>query len=612
MSIHVFLGPTLPRDRAAQYLDAIYHPPIEQGDVLRALRHDPSAILIVDGRFMFVPAVWHKEILCALEQGVKVFGAASIGALRAAELADFGMVGIGKIYRSFASGALEDDDEVAVAHAHADQRFRPHSEALVNIRDVCERAVSRSLIASHTADTVTAIAKQMFYADRRWPDILDAARRQGVARDELDRLYRLHTSTRPLKERDAALALRVLARVSTQGLRPRRPPVRVEPTVFFLSLQRQVDAESSADWQQPPGGALDVARKKVLLGILASRELERGGLDAISGGMDEQVADWFHRAYEIPEGVARDVWLAARGLTRSNFDHAMRRFSAVVAIQQRLGDEIERELPAFQRLHDGARRPTVAEWVQVNVALSRRQATPVESARRLFARLRPMLTTNRRRLGLQSFHFTRKQPDVRLRFLCLRPADLLSAFEAALGKSSGVNAAYVSVYEAEARLFGGDEAMAAVHRYFEQDSINAMQWILLGGAGRRDPAPLCFHVVDDLFVRGVEGGTEAWDAWHNVLELASSARAGQTAMPRLNQRSISSADRQLLRVYRRANAALVAACHALQQEGRLAVGMRALLAYVAMFHLNRYGLDGERQQAIARAAIARHGSTGSR
>jgi len=611
MSVHVFLGPTLTRDSAAQYLDGIYHPPVEQGDVLRALRHDPSAILIVDGHFMFVPAVWHKEILCALEQGVKVFGAASMGALRAAELADFGMVGIGQIYRSFVSGELEDDDEVAVAHARADQRFRPHSEALVNIRDVCQRAVSRSLIASHTADTVTAIAKQMFYADRRWPDIFDTAKRQGVARDELDRLYRLHTSTRPLKERDAVLALRLLARGSTQRTRP-RPPVRVEPTVFFLSLQRQVDAESSADWQAPPDGALDVARKKVLLGILASRELERGGLDGISRGMDQRVADWFHKAYDIPEGAARDVWLAARGLTRSSFDHAMQRFSAVVAIQQRLGDEIERELPAFQRLHDGARRPTAAEWVQVNVALPRRQASPVESARRLFALLRPMLTTNRRRLGLQSFHFTRKPPDVRLRFLCLRPADLLSTFETTLGKSSGVDSAYVTVYEAEARLFGGDDAMAAVHRYFEQDSINAMQWILLGTSGRRDPATLCFDVVDDLFARGVEGGTEAWDAWHNVLELTSSAHAGQTAMLQLNRRSISSEDQQLLRVYRRANAALVATCRALQHKGRLAVGMRALLAYVAMFHFNRYGLDGERQQAIARAAIARHGPTGSR
>jgi len=613
MSIHVFLGPTLSRDEAAQYVDAIYHPPVEQGDVLRALRHDPSAILIVDGHFMFVPAVWHKEILCALERGVRVFGAASMGALRAAELADFGMVGVGQVYRSFVSGALEDDDEVAVAHAAADQGFRQHSDALVNIRDVCQRAVSRSMIAPQTADAVVGIAKQMYYAERLWPDILDTARRRGVAARELHRLDRLRTSTRPVKERDAVLALRVLAGPSTRRARPRHLPVRVEPTVFYLSLQRQVDAESSADWQEPPGGALDVARKKVLLGILASRERERGGLDVIAGGLDGHVADWFHKAYDIPDGVARDIWLAARGLTRSDFDHAMRRFGAVVEIQQRLAGDIEHELPAFQRLHEGARRTTGLEWTQVNVALSRQHASPVESARRLFGRLLPLLTRHRRQLGVESFHFTRKAPDVRLRFLCTRPADLLPKLEATLaGKASGVDAAHVSVYEPEARLFGGDDAMTAVHRYFEQDSIHAMQWLLVPAVRHRDPATLCFHVVDDLFARGVEGGLEAWDAWHNVLELTSSARSVRLPLLALNRRAISSGGMQSLRAYRRANATLVAECRALQQDGRLAAGMRALLAYVAMFHFNRYGLDGERQQAVARSAIARREPVSSR
>ena len=609
MSIHVFLGPTLGRDQAAKYLDAVYHPPVEQGDVLRALRHDPSAILIVDGHFMFVPAVWHKEILFALERGVKVFGAASMGALRAAELADFGMVGIGEVYRSFVSGALDDDDEVAVAHAGAEQGFRPHSEALVNIRDVCRRAVSRSLIAHETADAVVAIAKAKFYADRHWLEILDSATQQGVPRHHIDRLRRLHASTRLLKERDAVLALRTVTGLSKRRVTPRRPPVRVEPTVFFQSLRRQVQTESSAEWQEPVGAVLDVARKKVLLGILASREIERSGVDVIFSGLSQGIAAWFHKAYDIPQGVAGDVWLAARGLTRSDVDHAMQRFSAVVAAQEQLGDEIERELPAFQRLHDEARRTTGTEWIQLNVALVRDRATPIESARRLFASLRPALTTNRRRIGLLSFHFTRKPPDLRLRFLCRRPALLNSMLATTLSRSSGISSAHMSVYEAETRLFGGDEAMTAVHRYFEEDSLNAMQWV--AAARRRDPATLCSHVVDDLFARGVEGGSEVWDAWHNVLDFTGSALSGSHTIPKLNSRDVAAAEKQLLQAYRRANVRLINACRALQQNGRLTVGMRGLLAYVAMFHFNRYGLDGERQQAIARAAIARLEPTAS-
>ena len=59
---------------------------------------------LIDGYFDGVPAVAHKEILWALDQGIRVLGAASMGALRAAELAPFGMEGVGAIWRDYADG----------------------------------------------------------------------------------------------------------------------------------------------------------------------------------------------------------------------------------------------------------------------------------------------------------------------------------------------------------------------------------------------------------------------------------------------------------------------------------------------------------------------------
>ena len=91
----------------------------------RALREAASRrIAIIDGYFERMAAVWHKEILLALERGIAVWGAASMGALRAAELAPFGMIGVGAIYRAFARGALDADDEVAVAHLPAEHGYR--------------------------------------------------------------------------------------------------------------------------------------------------------------------------------------------------------------------------------------------------------------------------------------------------------------------------------------------------------------------------------------------------------------------------------------------------------------------------------------------------------
>ena len=65
----------------------------------------PRAIGIIDGVFLDVASVWHREILWALSQGVHVFGAASMGALRAAELDGFGMRGVGRSTPRIATGA---------------------------------------------------------------------------------------------------------------------------------------------------------------------------------------------------------------------------------------------------------------------------------------------------------------------------------------------------------------------------------------------------------------------------------------------------------------------------------------------------------------------------
>ena len=91
---YIFIGPTIRPAELQDEVQACFLPPVSQGDVLGLLRLKPDVIGIVDGYFERIPAVWHKEILQALEQGVYVVGAASMGALRAAELGPFGMAGV--------------------------------------------------------------------------------------------------------------------------------------------------------------------------------------------------------------------------------------------------------------------------------------------------------------------------------------------------------------------------------------------------------------------------------------------------------------------------------------------------------------------------------------
>jgi len=211
MSVHVFLGPTLPRHRARKiFPDATFLPPVSQGDVLRSVTRRPDAIGIIDGRFHDVPAVWHKEILWAISRGIPVYGSASMGALRAAELAAFGMRGVGEIFQAYHDGTLNDDDEVAVAHADADDDYVPVNEAMVNIRATLARAADQGVITAGTAEALTVLAKRTHYLSRSYPSLLLDGERAGLPAGEMAALrtwVRANRVNRKALDAEAMLAL---------------------------------------------------------------------------------------------------------------------------------------------------------------------------------------------------------------------------------------------------------------------------------------------------------------------------------------------------------------------------------------------------------------------
>jgi hypothetical protein len=188
VTAYVFTGPTIDRESGRTHLDAVFLPPVAQGDVYRLTLRRPSAIGIVDGRFHDVPSVWHKEILWAMTQGIPVYGSASMGALRAAELAAFGMHGIGWIFEQFRCGALMDDDEVTVGHGGPDERYAARSEAMVNIRRTLHAARVAGVVGDATAEALAALAKDVFYANRSYPLVLRLGAEAGLPEAELTAL----------------------------------------------------------------------------------------------------------------------------------------------------------------------------------------------------------------------------------------------------------------------------------------------------------------------------------------------------------------------------------------------------------------------------------------
>jgi hypothetical protein len=251
MSTYVFLGPTLPVEVARSILpEAVYLPPVSMGDVYTLLEQNPQRIAIVDGLFERTPAVWHKEILFALSRGVRVLGSSSMGALRAAELHRFGMVGVGRIFEAYRDGMLEDDDEVALGHAPAEHGWRPLSEAMVNIRTGLCRAEQRGLIAARTHGVLLQVAKQTFYLERSWHAALGAGTRLGLPPAELDALREFVLRERPDQKReDAVELLEVLAREGCEW-EEAVPNFCFEPTSLWEEMIRLESLARGLDQRQ--------------------------------------------------------------------------------------------------------------------------------------------------------------------------------------------------------------------------------------------------------------------------------------------------------------------------------------------------------------------------
>jgi hypothetical protein len=237
----IFLGPSLDLKTARAHLgDAVYLPPLRQADLLSAIhRYHPSAIGIIDGYFLQDLSVWHKEILYALRRGISVYGASSMGALRAAEMSAFGMRGIGNVYRAFAGGSLVDDDEVALAHAPEELDYEKHSEPMVNVRATLNAALEQKRINAAVCSHAIEAAKSVYFPERSLARLSRLWRECGFTSESaaiLDDILR--NQYVDLKRQDAIELLKTMAGVTptTAETGADLPPHR---TIAFDTLEHR-------------------------------------------------------------------------------------------------------------------------------------------------------------------------------------------------------------------------------------------------------------------------------------------------------------------------------------------------------------------------------------
>ena len=106
-------------------------------------------------------------------------------------------------------------------------------------------------------------------------------------------------------------------------------------------------------------------------------------------------------------------------------------------------------------------------------------------------------------------------------------------------------------------------------------------------------------------VRTLGDGAEVWDAWCNYAQLVPHATEETPALEPTTLSSLSAVasddEKLVLAQYAAANERLSSRLLDLKREGLLQCGLRAVLPFIAMLHLHRFGMQPEQHAALARA-----------
>lgn len=202
----VFCGPSISqRDAEALLPDAEVRPPACRDDLITAQHDGARVVALIDGAFGGSQAVSPGEVVDVISAGTCIWGASSMGAIRAAECWPAGMLGHGLVYRLFRRRVLNDDDEVAVMTS-ADDGWAASTLALVNVRVAARRAVPLGILTPPESRHLVEVVERMNFGMRSLPSIrtqLEFPMSQPLA----DLLARTD-----VKKSDAASLLAVLRR----------------------------------------------------------------------------------------------------------------------------------------------------------------------------------------------------------------------------------------------------------------------------------------------------------------------------------------------------------------------------------------------------------------
>jgi ribosomal protein S12 methylthiotransferase accessory factor len=321
----VYLGPSLSLDRAKATLPtADFRPPIKRGDLADVA---PGAVVgIIDGVFAQTLAISPGEIRDAICRGVRVYGAASMGALRAAEVPE--VIGVGHVYEMYRSKVIDRDDEVAVMLRS--DTFAALTEPLVNVRFAVERLVRTGTLNRADGEAIIDAASNLHFTQRNYRAILAAS--TLASNKDIDDIIAL-LKRFDLKADDAQLLLEMLAEAEPQRGMSARPPQQRQRNRYARVNRRETGDAPILIWESGDSvqftelvrflkvtGAFEIHAAKVISQLAAARTplaaqqattvlAPQQSVEAAQSLLDRYRAQWGWESPEEAHVTMRDLGL---------------------------------------------------------------------------------------------------------------------------------------------------------------------------------------------------------------------------------------------------------------------------------------------------------------
>lgn len=188
--------------------EVTFLPPIKRGD----LKHIKSgtAVLILDGYFASKLAIPPLECIQALRGGVKLYGASSIGALRASELYPVGFYGIGRVYQGLVRNIIYKDSDLLCSYCAT--TGVESSVSMVHLKYVLYKLAKKEQLFSQKdiQNKILNLSENIYWPERTLDNLIDVAS-STLSGPALDRL-KLSLQDKALhpKRLDALHALKIV------------------------------------------------------------------------------------------------------------------------------------------------------------------------------------------------------------------------------------------------------------------------------------------------------------------------------------------------------------------------------------------------------------------